>query len=78
MDDNRFDHTTENLVRLRSIKKSLGAMTTTNAYIDHGISTHEKLHIVGMVDKAIDRCIEILTKGESNESNTTKSTNPIR
>ena len=55
-----------NLVRLRTIKKSLEELTLTPISSELGMSTHERIHIQGMVEKSITQCEQLLN-GDDDE-----------
>jgi len=55
-------NTINNLVRLRSIKKNLNELKVSPKNTDYGISNHELIHIHGLIENAINRCILILNE----------------
>lgn len=57
-----------NMVRLRSIRKDLKALELTPISGELGMSTHERIHIMGIIESSIGRCETLLKKDSCKES----------
>ena len=70
MNQDNWSNIVANLVRLRTIKKSLEELTLTPISSELGMSTHERIHIQGMVEKSITQCEQLLNGDDDAESKT--------
>ena len=58
----------ENLVLLRGMRKQLKAMNLSNDHNETGMSRHERIHLMEIIEGSIKRCENILAEDGKREA----------